>query len=155
MKKRTIFTYVIALAIPLFVGFLSSFLTRNGVSAFEMLEKPSWTPPAPVFPIVWTILYLLMGFGSARIYLSDHPNRQKALLLYGVQLVVNGLWSIFFFGFGWYFFSFLWIVLLLILVYNMMQEFYAIDKLSAWLQLPYFLWLLVALALNFSIWRMN
>ncbi len=153
--KKQIFTYVIFIGLSLLVGFLGSFATQSGMDAYELLAKPAWTPPQWLFPVMWTSLYILMGISAAMIFGTTHPDRGRALLLFLVQLVVNGLWSLFFFGNQWLFFSFLWIVLLWILVYFMIVTFYKIKPLAGLLQIPYLIWLTIALALNLSIWLMN
>lgn len=153
--KKQIFSYGFFILLALLVGFLGSFATQSGMDAYELLAKPSWTPPQWLFPVMWTLLYMLMGISAAMIFGTNSPHRPKALLLFVVQLVVNGLWSLFFFGQQWLFFSFLWIVLLWILVYLMAVSFYKIKPLAGLLQIPYLIWLTIAMALNLSIWLMN
>lgn len=155
MKENKLKRYGIAIGIPLLIGFIGSFTTSYGMDTYAILDKPVWTPSGVVFPIVWTILYVLMGISSARIYESNSHNRDSALMLYGLQLVLNGIWSFLFFGLTWYFFSFVWIVILWFTVFSMVQEFYTIDKPAAILQIPYLLWLLIAALLNLSIWYLN
>ena len=122
---------------------------------YQMLNKPPLSPPGVVFPVVWSILYLLMGISSAMILCSDSQDKIQALKLYAAQLTVNFFWSIIFFAFGWRLFAFFWLVLLLILTAEMIRSFYQVDKKAAYLQIPYLLWLVFAAYLNFGVWMLN
>ncbi|WP_321003616.1 TspO/MBR family protein [Eisenbergiella porci] len=148
-------TYIIAILIPLAAGGLSALLSRNGMMKYQMLNKPPLSPPGVVFPVVWSILYLLMGISSAMILCSDSQDKIQALKLYAAQLTVNFFWSIIFFAFGWRLFAFFWLVLLLILTAEMIRSFYQVDKKAAYLQIPYLLWLVFAAYLNFGVWMLN
>ena len=141
-------TYVTAILIPLAVGGLSALLSRNGMAAYQTLEKPPLSPPGVVFPIVWSILYILMGISSAMIWCSESQEKPQALKLYAAQLAENFFWSIIFF-------AFCWLLLLLVLTAKMVKSFYQIDKKAAYLQIPYLLWLLFAAYLNFGVWMLN
>ena len=145
------------IAIPLIVGAIAALLTSDSMTIFKSLDKPALSPPGWLFPIVWTILYTLMGISAYLIGISNVApiERAKALTLYTYQLAVNFLWSIFFFNFEWYFFSFLWIILLWILVFLMIRSFYKINKVPAYLNLPYLLWISFAAYLNLGIWFLN
>lgn len=156
MKNRKLWLAV-CIAIPLLVGVISSVLTRQSMQNFAMLEKPPFAPPAWVFPVVWTILYVLMGISSYLILIAtaEKEKKENALLLYWYQLAVNFLWPTFFFNFEWYLFSFFWIVLLWVLVFLMILRFYKIDKRAAYLNIPYLIWLLLAAYLNLGIWWLN
>ncbi len=147
----------ICIAIPLAVGGLSAFLTKDAMEMFETLNQPAISPPGWLFPVVWTILYTLMGISSYLIFTSDgdKEERKAAMSIYVYQLIVNFLWPTLFFGFWWFFFSFLWILLLLFLVAVMIKSFYKIRKLAAYLNIPYFLWLCFASYLNLTIWWLN
>lgn len=148
---------VICVAIPLIVGMLSALLTRNSMEVFVYVEKPPLAPPAWLFPVVWMILYTLMGISSYIILTSDASREEinSAIKLYAYQLVVNFLWPTFFFNFKWYLFSFLWLILLWILVFLMIRKFYDISKLAAYLNVPYVVWLTFAGYLNAGIWLLN
>ena len=139
------------------VGGLSGWLTREGSRIFsETVVQPPLSPPAAVFPIVWSILYALMGIGAARIWRSTpSPERSKSLNLFIIQLVVNFFWSLIFFNAQRYGFAFLWLLLLWGLVLAMILQFRRVDPLAAWLQLPYLIWLTFAAYLNFGIWYLN
>lgn len=139
------------------VGALSGFLTREGMKLFtDAVAQPPLSPPPLLFPIVWTILYVLMGYGSARIWLSTpSPDRSRALNLYAIQLVVNFFWSLIFFNAQAFGFAFFWLLLLWVLVLLMILAFDKIDPLSAKLQVPYLIWLTFAAYLNLGVWYLN
>ncbi len=145
------------IAIPLLVGGLASFLTRGGMDVFMQLNQPPLSPPGWVFGVVWTILYTLMGVSSYLVTQSGAEEEvvNKALSVYVYQLIVNFLWPTFFFNFGWYLFSFLWLVLLWVLVLIMIIRFYNISKLAGILQIPYLIWLTFAGYLNLGVWLLN
>lgn len=154
INKRLLF---ICIVIPVLVGLVAGLLTRNSMEVFALVEKPPLAPPAWLFPAVWTILYILMGISSYIILTSnaDQEEINKAIKLYAYQLVVNFLWPTFFFNFGWYFFSFLWLIFLWILVFLMIRSFYEINKVAAYLNIPYLVWLTFAGYLNAGIWLLN
>jgi len=150
-------TLVIALVIPLGVGGLSALLTRKEMDAFSHLNQPPLSPPTWLFPVVWTILFLLMGLASWLVYRSDAPDGviRRALTVYGIQLGVNFLWSILFFNLKWYLFSFFWLLLLWGLILVTMILFFPIRKPAGWLLVPYVLWVTFAGYLNFGIYLLN
>ena len=145
---------VIFILIPLAAGSLSALLSGNS-AAYLALNKPPLSPPPFIFPIVWTILYILMGISSYIIYESEDPEKNKALRLYFIQLFFNFFWSIFFFGFSMYFFAFLWLLVLIILIVLMIYQFHKISPVAAYLQIPYLIWCLFAAYLNFMIYQLN
>lgn len=147
--------YVFSIALAVGVGMLSGFLTRDGTQAFESIQKSPLTPPSVVFPIVWTILFALMGISAAMVYRSRSTVPGRALLVYAIQLVVNFFWSIIFFNLHAYFFAFLWLVLLWILILLMINEFRKVSPKAALLQVPYLLWVTFAGYLNFMVWLLN
>lgn len=147
--------YVFSILIALGVGGLSAFLTRNNMQVYESLNQPPLAPSGIVFPIVWSILFVLMGISAAIVYKKGEQNRNSALFIYGLQLVVNFFWSIIFFNMQAYLFSFLWLILLLVLIVIMIKEFAKVSKLAAWLQLPYLLWVCFAGYLNLMIYILN
>lgn len=148
---------VICIAIPLVVGGVAALLTSGGMDVFESVNKPPLSPPAWLFPVVWTILYTLMGISSYLILTSGAEREEvhNALSVYAYQLAVNFLWPTFFFNFQWFFFSFLWLLLLIFLVVSMIREFYKLSETAAYLNIPYLIWLLFAGYLNFAIWWLN
>lgn len=148
-------TYLVSILVALATGGLSALLSRGGMEQYASLNLPPLSPPGIVFPIVWTILFILMGISAALIYCSEDLDRQAALRIYAAQLVVNFFWSIFFFGLQWRLFSFFWLLLLAALVIWMIVRFSRILPLAGWLQLPYLLWLVFAGYLNLGVWFLN
>ena len=148
---------LISIAIPLAVGALSALLSRNGMAEFADLNKPALSPPAWLFPVVWTLLYTLMGIASYLVFTSGASSDkiQKALTVYGVQLGVNFFWSIIFFRLSMYLFAFIWLVLLWLLIIVTMVRFYKIKELAGDLIVPYLLWVTFAGYLNFGIYLLN
>ena len=147
--------YIISIAIALGVGGLGAVLTMNSMDIYSTLNQPALSPPGFLFPIVWTILYTLMGISAAIIYKSDDPERTQALKIYAFQLIVNFLWTIIFFNLRQFLFSFIWLVLLDVLVVILISKFHKISPLAACLQIPYLLWILFATYLNLGIYLLN
>lgn len=157
MKKGKWKAYVLWVVLTEAVGALSGLLTREGSKAFnETVLQPPLSPPAIVFPIVWAILYALMGIGAARIWMAE-PSRQRSwgLNLFIAQLVVNFFWSLIFFNLQAFGFAFAWLLILWVLVALMTVCFYLTDRLAAWLQVPYILWLTFAAYLCAGAWLLN
>ena len=152
IKWKTLF---ISIAIPLLVGLLSSLLTFSNMSTFQTINKPPGSPPAYLFPIVWTILYILMGIASYLVYTSHYYNRYNVLFIYELQLIFNFFWSIIFFNYQAYLFAFVWLVILWILVLITTIQFYKINKFAGILMIPYLLWITFAGYLNFMIYLLN
>lgn len=146
----------IHLAIPLGVGGLAALLS-GGMDSYGNLNQPPLSPPGWVFPIVWTILYLLMGYASYRVYTSqaEPPAIRQALRFYGIQLLLNFLWPIAFFGFGWYWAAFLLLLALWGLVYITMYLFGQVDDTAESLLIPYLLWVTFAGYLNLGTALLN
>ena len=149
--KKNWKTLLVCILIPLAVGTVAGILTMGGMEQFQELNKPMLAPPAWLFPVVWTILYILMGVSSYLIL----GQKEKALTIYGYQLLVNFLWPVFFFNFGWFGFSYLWLILLWILVAKMIWEFDKISLTAALMNILYLLWLSFAGYLNLTIWLLN
>lgn len=147
----------ICIAIPLIIGIAASLLTQDSMEVFTSVNKPPLSPPAWLFPVVWTILYIFMGISSYLIAVTDADKaaKEKAVQLYAYQLIVNFLWPTFFFNFQWYLFSFVWLVFLWILVLFMILKFKEINPIAAYLNIPYLIWLTFAGYLNFAIWMLN
>ena len=148
---------LLCIAIPVLTGSLSGFLTRGSMQVFRQLNKPPLSPPGAVFPIVWTILYILMGIASYLVFSSGagQGDIRNALSVYGLQLAVNFFWPLFFFNLGLYFFSFVWLVLLWLLILITIRLFYHISRPAAYLLLPYLLWVTFAGYLNLGIAILN
>jgi len=142
---------IINILIPLAVGGIAALLTRDSMMLYANVRKPPLSPPAIVFPIVWTILYVLMGI-SAYIVMEKGGCDST---LYSLQLFVNFLWPIFFFGFEAYLFAFVLLLVLIGLVVGMIVTFYRCDKLAGYLKIPYLVWLLFAGYLNLGVYLLN
>ena len=157
MKKPSWKTYALWIVGVEAVGALSGFLTRDGAEVYsEMIRQPPLSPPAIVFPSVWSILFLLMGVSAARIYAAPaSPDRTRGLRLFAIQLAFNFFWSIIFFNLQNFGFAFLWLVVLWVLILRMIFTFRKTDSLAAWLQVPYFLWVTFAAYLNLGVWMLN
>ena len=136
---------------------LSGWLTRESTQIYaRIIEQPPLSPPAIVFPIVWTILFALMGIGAARIYLAPASGtRSRSLQLFLLQLAFNFFWSIIFFNLERFGFALLWLIALWVLILFMILSFRKVDRLGALLQIPYLLWVTFALYLNFGVWLLN
>ena len=147
-------TYAKAIIIPIAVGLVVGLLTSGSMADFNLLIKPSFSPPGILFPIVWTILYTLMGI-SYGILDSNGLVDSEINRIYYLQLFVNALWSIIFFILNWRFFAFLWIIFLIVLVVKMIKRFYEKNKTAGLLQIPYLVWLVFAAILNLSIYLLN
>ncbi len=156
MNRKKWWTYGAFIVLTEAVGALSGFLTRQGMEAVSGLPQSALTPPSIVFPIVWAILYALMAIGAARVWMTpDGEERTRGLWLYVFQLIFNFFWSLFYFNMQAFGFSLLWLIALWILILLMTLSFHKVDKLAAWLQLPYLIWVAFAGYLNFVMWRMN
>ena len=147
---------IICLAIPLAVGGLAT-LISGGMESYRVMNQPPLSPPGWVFPIVWTILYLLMGYASYRILVShaEPAASKKALTFYGIQLFLNFLWPVLFFGLQWYWAAFVWLLLLWVFIYLTMYQFGQIDDTAENLLIPYLLWVTFAGYLNFGVALLN
>ena len=155
--KRNWKTYLFWIALSEAVGALSGFLSRGGMRLYtETAVQPPLSPPSWLFPIVWAILYALMGIGAARVSLTPpSPERSRGLNLFIAQLVVNFFWSLIFFNLAAYGFALFWLCLLWVLVAWIILTFYQTDTLAAWLQVPYLIWLTFAAYLNAATWVLN
>ncbi len=156
MKKQA-WQYVGWILLSEAVGLLAAWLTRGNMDLYtQQIVQPPLSPPAIVFPIVWTVLYALMGIGAARVSLSeDSPWRNRALNIFIAQLVVNFFWSLFFFNAQTFGFAYLWLILLIVLVALMVYAFWKVDPLAGILQLPYLIWVIFASYLNLGVWLLN
>ncbi|MBQ3427596.1 MAG: tryptophan-rich sensory protein [Clostridia bacterium] len=155
---KKIKVYAIAIAIPLAVGGLSAFLSRGGMDAYQLVIQPPLSPPMWLFPVVWSLLYILMGIGSGIVWLrreNDPEATLSALIVYGFQLVVNFFWSIIFFNMQAFLFAFIWLALLWLLIIAMIVKFSRISRAAAWLQVPYLLWVTFAGYLTLMVWLLN
>ena len=148
--------FFLNLAVPLAVGALAGILTRRSMAAYAAMQKPPASPPGLVFPIVWTVLFLLMGVSSYLIrQLPDSDERRTALALYAVSLAVNFLWPIVFFTMKAYLFALIVLLVLWGLVLAMIFAMHRVRPAAAWLQIPYLLWLSFAEYLNLGAALLN
>ncbi len=147
----------LSILLPLAVGGMAGALTSNSVGVYENLVLPSASPPASVFPVVWSVLYILMGIASYLVWKSsaDQTDKKRALVLYLVQLAFNFIWPLLFFNLENYLLAFIWLVAMLILIVLTTKVFSKISKLGARLMIPYLLWVVFAGYLNLSIYVLN
>ncbi len=156
--KETIKSYIYSLIIALGTGGLSALFTSGSMGIYQKIIRPPLSPPSIVFPIVWTVLFTLMGISAAMIYNTDSATkreRNSALLTYGISLVFNFFWSIIFFNMQMYLFAFIWLLGLWFFILKTMLKYYKINKIAAYLQIPYLLWVTFAGYLTFAIWYLN
>ena len=147
----------ICVAIPLAVGALSALLTQSAMRDFAALDQPPLSPPGWLFPVVWTILYILMGIASYLVLTTGKSQEsiRRALILYGIQLAFNFLWPIFFFSLSAYLFAFIWLVALWLLILVTTISFYRISDIAGYLMIPYLIWVTFAGYLNLGIYLLN
>ncbi len=150
-------TLLISIAVPLGVGGISALITMGAMENFGELSKPPLSPPAILFPIVWTVLYLLMGIASYLVLRGggSEEDTVRALALYGTQLFFNFFWSIIFFNLEWYGIAFLWLLIMFVLIVAAAVKFFKINKWAGILMLPYCLWVAFAGYLNLAIAFLN
>ncbi len=147
-------TLIICIAVPLAAGGLAALLTRQGTETFQWLTQPPLTPPAWLFPVAWTILYVMMGIASYLVAVSEKPN-ESALIAYGIQLFFNFTWSLIFFNIKNYLMAFIWLIMLWILIVITTVLFHRISKAAGWLMVPYLVWVTFAGYLNLGIYLLN
>lgn len=138
---------------PLICGSLIGLLISNNID-YNSLIKPPLSPPGFIFPIIWSIIYLLMGI-SYLLFKNNYKVTKKESIIYYFQLAVNLLWSIFFFILKWRLFTIFWTILLLILVIYLIILFYQKNKISTYLNIPYLLWLIFATYLTIGVYILN
>lgn len=156
--KKEIRTYAISIAAALAVGGLSALVTSENMDIYSKIVKPPLAPPSVLFPIVWTLLYILMGIGAAIIFLQKEENPQvarNALITYGISLFLNFFWSIIYFNMQSFLFAFIWILLLWASILATILQYRKISPLAAALQVPYLLWVTFAAYLNLAIYLLN
>ena len=150
--------FLVSIAIPLIVGGLSAILTMGNMEIYSKVETPTLSPPAILFPIVWTILYVLMGISAAIVYNNQEKEFIEArmgLRSYSISLFFNFLWSIIFFNFKCFGFAFFWLLGLLFFIFKTIISYYKVSRIAAYIQIPYAIWVIFAGYLNFSIWMLN
>lgn len=150
--------YLISIAIAVAVGGASALLTMGNMEIYSEVKTPALSPPSILFPIVWTVLYVLMGISAAAVYQGMHNNTKEArhgLKAYAISLSFNFLWSILFFNLRWFGFAFFWLLGLLFFIFNTIACYFKVNKIAAYLQIPYAIWVAFAGYLNFGIWMLN
>lgn len=152
MNIKKLISYIV---ITLLVGSFFTLFIMDSFNIYNTIDKPFLSPNKIVFPIVWSVLYILMGISLYIISESKYLNKDKSYLLYILQLLVNSVWPLFFFKFRLFFVSFLIVLLLIYLVIKLILEFYKINKLAAYLQIPYLLWLIFASYLSLGVFLLN
>jgi len=148
--------FIISIILPQLIGGVGALVTISSVGSwYQTINKPFFTPPSWVFGPAWTTLYLLMGIALFLIWKSDHPSKKTALWVFGIQLVLNGIWSPAFFGLESPILGLVVIVPLWILIVVCIKVFFPIHKTASYLMVPYLLWVSFATALNAGIWYLN
>lgn len=143
------------LLIPLAVGGFSAFLTMDSMEIYQNLNQPPLSPPGWLFPVVWTILFVLMGIAAYLVWMRDSTGRNGALFLYGLQLALNFGWTLIFFNARNYLLAFFWLVALWVLILLTTIRFFKEKKAAGWLMIPYLLWVAFAGYLNAGVWLLN
>lgn len=146
---------LVNLLIPLGMGGLSAFLTKDSMEQYGVLRQPPLSPPGWVFPVVWTILFTLMGIAACLVWVRDGTGRTGALTLYALQLVFNFFWTLIFFNLQNYALALFWIVVLWVLILLTTIRFFQEQKAAGWLMLPYLLWVTFAVYLTAGVWYLN
>ncbi len=156
--RRNILIYIVAIAIPLAVGLGAAWLTRDSMQIYSEVNTPPLSPPSWLFPVVWTILYTLMGVSSAMVYINRERDPESAvtgLAFYAVSLLVNFVWPLLFFRARLFLPAFLWLLLLLYLIIRTILAYRKVSPTAAYLQIPYAVWVTFAGYLNFAIFLLN
>ena len=156
-KSKDILGIILSIAVAEGVGALAAFLTKDAMEDYQCLKLPSFSPPGWVVPVVWAVLFLMMGVAAYLVYKRGfyRLDVQKALFDYGAQLFFNFMWSAIFFAFNLRETAFFWILGLLGLIAATTIRFGKIDKKAGLLMLPYLFWVCFAAVLNFYIWQLN
>lgn len=155
MNKNGTKKLTASIAIGLGTGLLSVLLTLGNFKAYSALLQPPLAPPGWLFPVVWTILYILMGVSAYLVYECDTEEKYIGLAVYVLQLIFNFLWLIIFFNIRNLLFAFVWFVFLWVLVLAMAISFYKVNKTAGLLQIPYLLWVTFAGYLNIALYILN
>ena len=156
--KRRVLVFGVAIAVALAIGGFSAFLTRENMKTYDEINSPPLSPPTFLFPVVWTVLYVLMGISSALIWFKRDEDKEAAdrgLMIYAVSLFFNFVWSLIFFNFRAYLFAFVWLLSMLALIIATIVNYKKLCPLAAYLQIPYVLWVAFAGYLNFGVWLLN
>ena len=152
---KKILPFIVSVGIALGTGGFSAFLTKESISVYSDINRPPFAPPEWIFPVVWSVLFVLMGISAALVWCSNGKELDSALIFYGFQLVFNFIWPLIFFNFRAFGFAFFWLLALLVLIAVTTIKFYKINKTAGWLMFPYFAWVCFAGYLNYSVWQLN
>ena len=158
---QTILIIALFIALPLVVGWISAAISASSMQLFDQIAKPPFAPPAWLFPVVWTILYILMGLSSYLIYNTGSLNpslysqTKRWLMVYGLQLLFNFCWSPVFFNFKWFWFALIWLIALWAMVFWLMTKARSLNRAAFWMLVPYIIWLTIADYLNIGIAILN
>ena len=155
MKNLDIKKLLFYIITTILIGTIPSIFVFKNMNVYNSLNRPPLSPPSIVFPVAWTILYILMGISIYIVMQSIRKLKTNARLIFYIQLITNALWTPIFFGFKEYFLAFLWILMLIVFVITMILIFYKISKKASYIQIPYLLWLLFASYLNFGVFVLN
>lgn len=149
--------FLISIAIPLVVGGLSAFITRGNMDLYSQINQPPLAPSGWLFPVVWSVLYILMGISLYLVWNGNaaYNEKRRAYIFFGIQLLLNFIWSPIFFGMRQFLLAFVVLILMWIFTLGMILSFYKISKPAGFLQIPYLLWLTFAGYLNFAIYLLN
>lgn len=155
--KFNLKSFLISIAIPLVVGGLSAFITRGDMDLYSKINQPPLAPPGWIFPVVWSILYTLMGISLYLVWNSNasFSDKRRAYIFFGVQLFLNFIWSPIFFGMQYFLLAFVVLIFMWLFTLGMILSFYKISKVAGLLQVLYLLWLTFAGYLNFAIYLLN
>ena len=156
--KPYILPYAIAIAIPLTVGIISAALTRENMDIYDKLQTPPLSPPSILFPIVWTVLYVLMGISSAMIFIDrikDSNAAKSGLIIYALSLILNFSWSLIFFNLEAALLALVVLIALLVTIIRTIILYKRVNPIASYLQIPYAVWVLFAGYLNAGIWLLN
>ncbi len=155
--KFSLKRFLISIALPLFVGGLSALITRGNMNLYSKIITPKLSPPGWLFPVVWTVLYTLMGISLYLVWNSEAESyeKQRAFVIFGIQLFLNFIWSPIFFNQQWFLLAFVVLLFLWIFALGMILSFYKISRSAGILQIPYIIWLTFAGYLNLAIYLLN
>ena len=156
-SKIRVFPLLIAVLIPILVGLSSAYLTGDDMTVYETMNRPALAPPGWVFPVAWTVLYIMMGLASYFVFVSetDAETKKKALVLYGVQLLMNFCWSTLFFTFSRYLIALIWLLGMWLVILICMIRFYRIHRAAGLMMTALFLWTTFAAYLNLACYIMS
>ncbi len=162
MSKTIYPKTIVSIVVCLLVGILSSYIVQSSVNSwFSIIEKPFFNPPSWVFIVAWTVLYVLMGYSFGQVWSKESRSSRskkmikKAMIIFGIQLLLNLLWTVLFFGLCNPFLALIEILILWLIIFETIKAFKKIDNFAAKLLIPYLVWVSFAVVLNGSIWYLN